>query len=464
MKLPRRRSPALPPGYARRLHPLYFQKTFFRALPLFFLPVLRALLRRESPSLPLVAGSAALLLYFFLLWQQSLWRDQPGCYVVRHGLFLRRTSLVLKKWQMLPQRETSPLALFTGAVYFHPGTPAPGEQRIPLFRRGAPRFPRPNRRHRRASVPWTLLSAALLSNPASGLLLAAVFFRSVSSLLGQEAALWLANAADQRFRLIALGIPPAIAGISWLFLGGWLVSFLREALALLPFSWQRQGDRVFLTMGLWPHRESTLCIRDLGSVILHQSLPMALLGIYRAEGFVAGGGRVILHPSLNRRDRHALQWMYPDSAARNPDLRPHKRAWMSFLWLPAALLVLLALLEARALPVLDFLVPAFPLLFLPALWFLAIRILGSCLSGLSLRHGVVFLRSIRIFSVYSARIDPKHIIGVQYLQNPLQRFSGRCTLVLQTSGGWPAQYKLYHVPLKEARRWVQNSLGVSSGD
>ncbi|HIY28081.1 MAG TPA: PH domain-containing protein, partial [Firmicutes bacterium] len=133
-------------------------------------------------------------------------------------------------------------------------------------------------------------------------------------------------------------------------------------------------------------------------------------------------------------------------------------------WLPAALLVLLALLEARALPVLDFLVPAFPLLFLPALWFLAIRILGSCLSGLSLRHGVVFVRSIRIFSVYSARIDPKHIIGVQYLQNPLQRFSGRCTLVLQTSGGWPAQYKLYHVPLKEARRWVQNSLGVSSGD
>lgn len=174
MKLPRRRSPALPPGYARRLHPLYFQKTFFRALPLFFLPVLRALLRRESPSLPLVAGSAALLLYFFLLWQQSLWRDQPGCYVVRHGLFLRRTSLVLKKWQMLPQRETSPLALFTGAVYFHPGTPAPGEQRIPLFRRGAPRFPRPNRRHRRASVPWTLLSAALLSNPASGLLLAEI--------------------------------------------------------------------------------------------------------------------------------------------------------------------------------------------------------------------------------------------------------------------------------------------------
>ena len=86
------------------------------------------------------------------------------------------------------------------------------------------------------------------------------------------------------------------------------------------------------------------------------------------------------------------------------------------------------------------------------------------LSGLSLRKGAIFLRSVRLFSVYSARIDPKHIIGVQYLQNPLQRFSGRCTLVLQTSGGWPAQYKLYHVPLKEARRWVQNSLGVSSGD
>ena len=302
-----------------------------------------------------------------------------------------------------------------------------------------------------------------MSNPASGLLLAAVFFRSVSSLLGQEAALWLANAADQRFRLIALGIPPAIAGISWLFLGGWLVSFLREALALLPFSWQRQGDQVFLTMGLWPHRESTLCIRDLGSVILHQSLPMALLGIYRAEGFLAGGGRVILHPSLSRRDRHALQWMYriPPPAARTcaltngpgcPSSGCRRRCWCSWpCWKPVPSRCWISWFRPSPCCFCR------PCGFWPSgYWAPACRGfpcgMGWCFSGVS-----------ESFPVYSARIDPKHIIGVQYLQNPLQRFSGRCTLVLQTSGGWPAQYKLYHVPLKEARRWVQNSWGSLPG-
>ena len=31
-----------------------------------------------------------------------------------------------------------------------------------------------------------------------------------------------------RVQLIALGIPPAIAGISWLFLAGWAIAFLKE--------------------------------------------------------------------------------------------------------------------------------------------------------------------------------------------------------------------------------------------
>lgn len=445
----------------QHLHPLYFEKTFLRVLPVFFLPLIQVVLSGGSPSPYLITGSTVLVFYFSMLWQQSRWEDSPSAYGFCHGLFLRRITLIPKRWALHLQRETSFLGFLTGAVFFQPGSPAPGSERIPLFRRHAPRLYAPRKKNfHDASIPRALLSAALLSNPASGLLLATIFFRSVSSLLGTEIARRIVDAADQRVRLIALGIPPAIAGISWMFLAGWAVAFLRETLALLPFSWYRQGRRIFFKMGVWPRRESSVLIPSMGSAVLLQTLPMVLLKIYRAEAFLPGGGRLILHPSLGRKERPALHWFFPKTDS--PDLQPHGKAWFSFLWLPVLIFLLLLLLEERMLPFLDFLMPVFPLLFLPALWFFAMRLLGYCFSEASFRDGLVYMRGIRIFTLFSARIDPSHITGVQFLQNPAQRFTGRCTLVLQTTGGWTAQYRLYHISLSKAQKWVRENLGISS--
>lgn len=445
----------------RHLHPLYFKKTFIRVLPVFFLPLVQALLRGASPSPSILGGSSALIVYFTLLWQQSRWRILDDSYYFCSGLFLRKITVLPKRWAIHLQRETSPIGLLTGAVFFQPGVPASGSEWFPLFRRHAPRVPRPHKQnYRHASIPKALLSAALLSNPASGLLLATVFFRSVSSLLGTEIAQRIVNAADQRVQLIALGIPPAIAGISWLFLAGWAIAFLKEVFALLPFSWKRQKDRLYFRMGIWPRRESSIQISSLGSAVLLQTLPMAFLGIFRAEGFLSGGGKVILHPSLGKREKAALNWFYPKE--ETPDLQPHGKAWFSFLWLPVTIFLLLLLLEERMLPFLDFLMPVFPLLFLPAVWFFAMRLLGYFLSEASFRDGIVYIRGIRIFTLFSARILPAHITGVQFLQNPAQRISGRCTLVIQTTGGWTAQYRLYHIPLDKAQKWAKENLAISS--
>lgn len=449
--------------FRRRLHPLFFQKTFFRVLPIFFLPLIQVFLSGGSPSDYLLGGSLVLLVYFFLLWQQSRWQVTRLSYAYRHGLFLRRTYILRRSWSLLPSRETSPLSFFTGAVFFDPGVPGWGKLCLPLFKKSLPHPSAPHRRKwRRASIPKALLSAALLSNPASGLLLATIFFRSASSLLGQEIALRLVNAADQRVRLIALGIPPAIAGISWLFLAGWLVSFLRESVALLPFSWEKHKKRIFFRFGLWPRREAQVSLSSIGSVALLQTLPMALLGIYRAEGYLQGGGRMILHPALGRKERPALLrlGLLPDFSEK--DLRPHRGAWFSFLWLPAVIFLVLLLLEQRMLPFLDFLLPVFPLLLLPAVWFFAIRLLGYCCSGLTMHHGQVCIRGVRVFTLFGARIDPTQITGVQYLQNPAQRITGRCTLVLQTTGGWMARYKLCHISKQEAENWIREHLGIFS--
>ena len=446
---------------SRHFHPLYFSKTFVQALPVFFLPLLQALLTEKSPSLYLIFGSVALALYLFLLWQQSRWEPSHSAYGFRSGLFLRRSTLLPRRWSLAPFRDITPSALLTGAVFFQPGVPAPGCESIPLFRRHSPRLPRPSKRKRKphhAGILHTLLASALLSNPASGLLLATVFFRSVSSLLGTEIAQRIVNAADQRVRLIALGIPPAIAGISWLFLAGWFLAFLKEAMALLPFGWKREGNRLFFKMGVWPRRETTVSLDSVSSATLLQTLPMALLGISRAEAFLPGGGRVILHPALWRKERTVLRLFWPQ---KEPDLRPHRGAWFSFLWLPCVAFFLLILLEQRLLPVLDFLLPVFPLLLLPALWFFFMRLLGYWLSSLVFDNGSVYMRGIRIFTLFTARIDPAHITGVQFLQNPAQRFTGRCTLVIQTTGGWAAQYKLCHIPLSSAQAWVKKYLGIA---
>lgn len=442
-------------------HPLYFSKTFVRALPVFFLPLIQALLTGKSPSLYIVLGSVALAVYLFLLWQQSRWEPTQSAYGFRSGLFLRRSTLLPRRWALCPFREVNPSALLTGAVFFQPGVPASGSETLPLFRHRTPRLPRPfrgKRKPHRAGIFHTILATAFLSNPASGLLLATVFFRSVSSLLGTEIAQRIVNAADQRVRLIALGIPPTIAGISWLFLAGWFLAFLREILALLPFCWKRQGNRLFFKMGLWPRREATVSLSAISSAVLLQTLPMALLGIFRAEAFLPGGGRVILHPALWRREKAVRRLFWPK---KEPDLRPHRQAWFSFLWLPCSVFFLLVLLEMRLLPILDFLLPVFPLLLLPALWFFLMRLLGYFVSALVFANGSVYMRGIRIFTLFSARIDPTQITGVQFLQNPAQRVTGRCTLVIQTTGGWGARYKLCHIPLADAQKWVEMYLGVA---
>ena len=102
----------------RHLHPLYFKKTFIRVLPVFFLPLVQALLRGASPSPSILGGSSALIVYFTLLWQQSRWRVLDDSYYFRSGLFLRKITVLPKRWAIHLQRETSPIGLLTGAVFF----------------------------------------------------------------------------------------------------------------------------------------------------------------------------------------------------------------------------------------------------------------------------------------------------------------------------------------------------------
>lgn len=309
---------------------------------------------------------------------------------------------------------------------------------------------------------WEVLLFSLFtSNSLWGILFVSAFISQAGKLIGQRLSALLFSTFEELSRLILAGMPPVLGGMVLILIGGWLVAFFRNLLQAKGLYAQRTPSTLQMGGGVLVARESSLRLQDISFLDLRQSLFTRLLGLYSVfvSGIGLGKGQEdlpVLSPfSTQRQTLERLRRLAPEFVPASRQLRPNAGAIMKFLWLPLLPCLLLPLatnFAIRLLPswrmVLEF---CGGMLSLPALWFLGVRVLDFCSSGVGYAHGYYTIRYSSRFSLHCVVFSADKLARVELRQSPMQQFGNRCDLLLFTRAEGRQRHRLRNLDLDGCR-------------
>ena len=318
----------------------------------------------------------------------------------------------------------------------------------------------------RAKPASLLLTTAAWSNPATGLLLASAFLNRAAKILGEEVSEELFKLADQRERLIALGIPPAVAGVGYLFAAGWLIAFLRQFSRYAGLSATLSGSNLAVSRGFPVKNRHLIRPEAIGAITLTQTLLMKALGLSSLFLHTQGSGKeegdrgLLLAAVKSQELQQYLSLFTPEFCpdAKSHGLCPSPGALAGFLMAP--LVSGLSLLAFQ----LFFGQTAGPFSFLffflwgLILWLFAVRILAFRHSFLSVENHKITAGGYRGLHLYTACFPAELLQSVTVSQTPFQRFSNRCSLVLHIGAERHAAFRVKNLNLQQVSALISNDL------
>ena len=155
----------------------------------------------------------------------------------------------------------------------------------------------------RARNGRTLLAAALLSNPFGGFAAAAPFIRGVGRAAGENARSELVSSLDFSQLLVLIGIPPAAAFLTYLFIAFSLVSALRAFFASYSLRADIYERGAVVRRGLVTRRETIVPFGcDVRVTVLRTlpMLPLRLRGCALSPRELGRRGSVTVAPAADR--------------------------------------------------------------------------------------------------------------------------------------------------------------------
>ena len=316
--------------------------------------------------------------------------------------------------------------------------------------------------HRYAASPVrVVLMAASWSNPASGLLLIGILLNRAGKILGEELTGWLYQSVNQTQRLIALGVPPAVATVGWLFAMGWLIAFLVQFFRYAFFTAGKSPGGTMISRGMVVRSRQLLTDRAVRAVGVRQSLVMRMLRLSSVYLHTIGSGkekgdRSLLMAAANEAELkfhlsqfypHAAPYFFPQKSIQK--IKPPKAAWLGFLIGPIFNFAAVLALYLVFLQYLWLFAPLILFLFLFPLYHLALRILAFRNSFLAADDTHIVACGYIQDQIFTAVIPKESLQSVVIRQNPLQRRSGRCHVRLCIGTEKGACFDLRHFKLKE---------------
>lgn len=474
-----------------RPHPVTMWRFVSRFFFLLIVPLVQAILRepfsevawRNLPLVLLVLGTA----YFqysccgyavysseeALLFQLRTHEPLTG----KGPLVVWKNGFLLRRELMLPTRNiasaflrTNPLLSLFGAGKLLLDTPAANAKKpsLTLFLRKQSlldwweglRSP-VTHRYRANSIPVVLMAASW-SNPASGLLLVSLLLDRAGAILGEELTGELYDSVNQTQRLIALGLPPAVALFGWLLALGWFLAFLVQMFRYAFFTVEQTPCGTLISRGAVVKSRQLLTAQSVRAISVRQTLVMRVLRRFSVYLHTIGSGkekgdRSLLLAAARQEDmRRHVEQFYPRAASylwqQQEKISPPKESLVGFVLGPvwqAALIMVWYVLFRIYLPLFAPLVLFF--LVFPA-YFLVLHVWAWKKSFLAVSGGHITACGYVQGQLYTAVVPLELLQAVVIRQNPFQRKSGRCHVRLCVGTEQGACFDLYHFSLQEVRR------------
>lgn len=289
-----------------------------------------------------------------------------------------------------------------------------------------------------------LFMAISWSNPVISLLIAIPFVNKLGNIVGEETTKRLYSTMDTVLKLIKIGIPPLIAGISYLLLGAFFVTVTIHFFRYANFTTIITDNTVIIKSGLISENKKTIRKNKINTLIIKQSFFMIIFKVYSIYASIIGvpktkGEYNLLFAGLKKEEIiGAINSLYNDSADKLACVRPHKKRIINFLLLPIISFLILIF------SVVIFLqdkwynrIIIFSLLFIAIfiLWWMLIRYFAYKFAEVSISKTTLNINGFKLLSLYCGIIPIDKIQSISIKRNPFFKWSHLCKLQVKSYSG-----------------------------
>lgn len=303
------------------------------------------------------------------------------------------------------------------------------------------------------------------SNTLTGVLFVSTFISGAGKVLGDQFESLMMQQLSELFRVLAFGIPPAAAGVAFIILGGWLVSFVMNLVRHLGFSVTRQAGSLHIRSGVVTRREYWLTVRRINLIELHQTLLTKLFGFYSAFIHCNGYGKEkdelsVLMPSAERSElTQNLTLLLPEIPLCKPKIRPRLRYITRFLIPPLAWIGVVSALWLAAFELFhgvgDVILYIGLMAEIPCVWYLLVKIVSYFHTGIGIDGDVYTLSYTYGYRIKTIAVPKKRIVKLQIRRSLFQVMAGCCDVVAYTFSEGRKRHVIPNLPYREAREMME---------
>ncbi len=441
----------------RHFHVIYSLKFIQKSLIVCLIPLVKALLDFDLPSLYTalmqeLALAITLTLAAWLVWLRGGWKLQNGALTLRTGIVLHRTRTLTPSQIAVVELRRTVLLRLVGAtrvtVYLAKGASLPkatfylsksqaaalAEDLMPSG--GATSFFRPTGAQRLSLV---MLSANLMTTAALAWFTLRQTRMTLGEVLPRNWQMTFSNVTMQNLTLLERLVEHFLpAGIAWLFTALLLLSCLslvRSLLRTARFSVSRHGGVILSEGGLFSLRQTRVRAGAVTVCDVRTTLAARVLRrypVYLSAGSYNGGDIPVL--VYGHGQERLLEQLMPEFRIPRPGDHPARtsgRSIPAFLAIPGTLLLCSWVLFCVAGWRLPTLAPFFLLLTLVLLVLVFIHAQAFFIEDAwCAESGVLTARYVRGFTMHSVCVFTKDVSFGTW-QTPFSEARGRCTLRLR---------------------------------
>ncbi|MEG0899315.1 MAG: PH domain-containing protein [Oscillospiraceae bacterium] len=294
----------------------------------------------------------------------------------------------------------------------------------------------------KSNLIYILALSLITSNSFAGIMIITTFISSLGEVLGEELSKRIYGTFRQFSNALAFGIPPAAAALAYLLFIGWFVTFTANVIRYRNLTVTRQGLFLNIKGGLFTISEYTLKPKSISYVDIRQTLLTKILRLHSVFIYAIGYGKSktdvsAVIPAIRQKNLNSnIKKLIPKFNKSERTLKPNFGALMRFITDPIYFCIGILLVTFVLILVYpdwkDFLSFIAGLALVPAIWFLAVRFIDFCTSGISKSKGCYTIRYSRSFYLHTVIIPEDKIVTVKTKQSYLQKFDKKCDVYVFT--------------------------------
>lgn len=290
------------------------------------------------------------------------------------------------------------------------------------------------------STKSILALSMLTSNSFGGILFISTLISQSGKILGNEFSQMIIGTFEEVARRLAFGIPPAAAATAYLLIAGWLIGFFRTLTRYKDFTLTRGKNTISISGGIFTRREYHIKCGEVNFIDMRQSALSKLLKLNSLYISAAGYGKqnddisCIIPTEREQNFDASRQKIFPALSPSPREFSPELPGIPRFLGEAVTALVLITaamLVLLRLFPSWDaFILFVGPMAYVPAMLFLAVRIIDFKTCGLSFEDDNYTIRYSSGLSLHTVVIPKDKVVCIELRQGFFQKFGRYCDVII----------------------------------